>query len=181
MSDEIEVLKLVAGRLDSANIEYMVTGSLAMSAYAVPRMTRDIDLVVALEPSDARRFCLLLGDEFDCQPETVRVAIERRALFNLIHTLRIVKVDFVVRKDSPYRLEEFSRRRVLEIDGQSIWVVSPEDLVLSKLLWAQGRDSPVQRTDVANLIASTPLDWPYIEEWAAKLGLRQALGEIRNG
>jgi hypothetical protein len=51
VSDQIEVLKLVTGRLDAAGIGYMVTGSLALSHYAQPRMTRDIDLVVALEPT----------------------------------------------------------------------------------------------------------------------------------
>lgn len=180
MSDEIAVLKLVAGRLDGANIDYMVTGSLALSAYAVPRMTRDIDLVVALEPADASRLCQLLGDEFDCHPETIRSAITRRSLFNLIHAARIVKVDFVVRKATPYRLGEFSRRRVVDIEGQPIWIVSPEDLLLSKLLWGQSSDSAVQRADVVNLMASTPLDWPYIERWAGELGLRDALREVRN-
>ena len=46
MSEELEVLRIVAERLGQAGIAYMVTGSVAMNHYAVPRMTRDIDLVV---------------------------------------------------------------------------------------------------------------------------------------
>jgi hypothetical protein len=33
----------------------MLTGSMAMNYYAQPRMTRDIDVVLALGPSDAGR------------------------------------------------------------------------------------------------------------------------------
>jgi len=44
---ELLALRDVCARLDGAGIAYMLTGSLAMSFYARPRMTRDIDLVIA--------------------------------------------------------------------------------------------------------------------------------------
>ena len=59
MSEELEVLRTVAARLDQAGIAYMLTGSMALNYYAVPRMTRDIDLVVELEPGDAERLVRL--------------------------------------------------------------------------------------------------------------------------
>ena len=52
MSDELEILKSVTAKLDSARIPYMVTGSMAVNYYATPRMTRDIDLVVELSEED---------------------------------------------------------------------------------------------------------------------------------
>ena len=48
VSEELQVLKEVARRLDDAGIPYMVTGSIAANFYTVPRMTRDIDIVVEL-------------------------------------------------------------------------------------------------------------------------------------
>ena len=48
MSEELAVLKLVSERLKSAGIPYMITGSIASNFYAVPRMTRDVDLVIEL-------------------------------------------------------------------------------------------------------------------------------------
>ena len=45
MSQELEILQMVTTRLAESNIPYMVTGSIAMNYYAVPRMTRDIDIV----------------------------------------------------------------------------------------------------------------------------------------
>ena len=179
MSDEIEVLKLVTTRLDLAAIAYMVTGSLALSHYAQPRMTRDIDIVVAIGPEDAERFAEALGTEFECDVEAIRTAISRRGLFNLIHPERVVKVDFVVRKDTPFRLEEFSRRRRVTLAGQSLWVVSPEDLLLSKLAWAKDSRSPVQLADAKNLIESAAIDWRYVEQWAIDLGVSDLLREVR--
>ena len=52
MSEELEVLKTVTQRLADASIPYMVTGSIAANFYTVPRMTRDIDIVVELSERD---------------------------------------------------------------------------------------------------------------------------------
>ena len=71
--------------------------------------------------------------------DNVREAVRRRGICNLIHTASVVKVDFVIRKDSVYRREEFSRRRRASIGGHEFAIVAPEDLVLSKLEWAKDR------------------------------------------
>ena len=38
---------------------------------------------------------------------------------------------------SAYRRREFERRRRTRVDDQDMWIASPEDLVLSKLVWAK--------------------------------------------
>lgn len=172
---------LVTASLDAAAIPYMITGSLALSHYAQPRMTRDIDLVVALDDTNVESFVEALHDEFDCDIDRIRAAIERRGMFNVIHPVRIVKVDFVVRKDAPYRQEEFARRRPVVVGGQSMWMVSPEDLLLSKLAWARDSRSAVQLADVRNLIEATPIDWRYVEHWASVLDVTELVGEARRG
>ena len=101
-------------------------------------------------------------------------------MFNLIHTEAIVKVDFVVRKDTPYHREEFGRRRRTIIDGQPVWIVSPEDLIVSKLLWAKDSRSELQFRDVRQLIAAQPdVDWNYLNRWAAHVGITDLLTEMR--
>jgi len=52
MGDELVILHRVAAALESAGIAYMVTGSVALSVSAEPRMTKDVDLVVELSNSD---------------------------------------------------------------------------------------------------------------------------------
>lgn len=180
MADEIDILKLVAARLDAAGIPYMVSGSMAINYYAQPRMTRDVDIVIELDARDADRVVALFAPDFLCEPEAVRDAVRQRTMFNMIHTESIVKVDFIVRKHLPYRLEEFARRRSVDIGGATVWMVSPEDLLLSKLHWAKDSRSELQLKDVRNLIACVPnLDWSYVEKWAADLSVSDLMNEVR--
>ena len=180
MSAELEVLRDAVTRLEQAGVAYMLTGSIAVGYYAQPRMTRDIDLVVELEPGDAERIAAAFAPEFNCDVDVIRGAIARQSLFNLIHVEGVVKVDFVVRKDRPYRREEFRRRRHIEIGGHALWVVSPEDLILSKLAWAKASRSEMQLRDVRQLLTSVPtLDQTYLDRWAAHLTVTDLLREVR--
>ncbi len=181
MSDETEVLKLVAQRLDAAGIAYMVSGSMAMNYYAQPRMTRDIDIVIDLAPADAERVAALFAPDFVCEVDAVRDAARQRGMFNVIHAEWVVKVDFMVCKDVPYRREELARRRRVTIQGQEVAIVAPEDLLLSKLYWAKDTRSEMQLRDARNLIASLPgLDWTYIERWAPALSVSALLAAVRS-
>ena len=57
LKTELDILRDVSERLDSAGIAFMVTGSVAMNYYAQPRMTRDIDVVMV-----ARRQPVTIAD-----------------------------------------------------------------------------------------------------------------------
>ena len=179
MSEQLDLLKQVAARLESAGIRYMVSGSTAMNFYAEPRMTRDIDIVVELSSGDASKVVALLGAEFYVDEDTVRDAIDTRSMFNAIHMERVIKVDFIVRKDDPYRVEELSRRRRVSFAGAEVWAASPEDLVLSKLVWAKESESELQLRDVRNLLASAGLDREYLETWAHRLDVVELLARAR--
>lgn len=181
MTDETLVLKLIAERLDSAGIPYMVSGSVAMNFYARPRMTRDIDIVVELRSSDVPRLEALFGKDFSIDADNVKEAIARRSLFNIIHEELVIKADLIVRKDSPFRREEFARRRKVNFEGFELSIVAAEDLVLSKLYWAKDSHSEMQLGDVRNLLSvvKNP-DWAYIERWANDLGVAELLKEVRS-
>jgi len=180
MDDQLDLLRLVVGRFDRLGIPYMLSGSLALAYYAEPRMTRDIDLVVELTPASANELVQAFEPDFYCDAEAVRRAVEGRRLVNLIHQASAQKVDLVVRKDTPYRREEFARRRQVAIDDFQVWIVSPEDLALSKLVWAKDGGSDMQRRDVSVLLVSRPdLDWPYLTRWAADLGVETDLEACR--
>jgi hypothetical protein len=172
--NEQEVLKTVVKKLESIGIEYMVTGSIAANFYTTPRMTRDIDIVIEMGEHDADRLFSLFSDSFYVDPEMIRDALRRKSMFNIIHRAEVVKVDFIVRKDTEYRRVEFERKRSIPFEGMGINVVSSEDLILSKLDWARDSFSEMQIRDVKNLMETDPnLDRQYIEEWVEKLGLRK--------
>src|SRR5215475_15445253 len=117
MNEQFIVLKLVAEQLNRADIAYMISGSTAMNYYAQPRLTRDIDIVVALRLEDAERVTNLFAADFYVDIDAVRNAIAQLGMFNIIHYDHVVKVDCIVQKDTPYRQEEFARRIAVEIDG----------------------------------------------------------------
>ena len=180
MNEQLEFVKQIAERLDAANIRYMLTGSMAMAIYAVPRMTRDIDLVIECHLEDSPKIAQLFKADCYVNEDSIRNAVIRRSMFNIIHNEWMVKADFIVRGDEEYRKLEFERRRRFDIEGTSIWVVAPEDLILSTLKWSKESDSALQKRDVQVLMeAVTDLDWSYLESWAQKLGVKVLLDQVK--
>jgi len=182
MDEQLEFVKDIARRLDGAGIPYMLTGSMAMAVYTVPRMTRDIDVVVEIAQGDVERFTRLFSEDCYIEEDRVREAASSRTMFNVIHNEWIIKADFIVRKDDRYHELELSRRRHVDVAGTRVAIVAPEDLILSKLVWGKESGSELQRRDVVALIQGVKeLDWPYLEQWAVTLGVADQLKEARLG
>jgi hypothetical protein len=110
-------------------------------------------------------------------PDNLEQAIASIGIFNLVHVENVIKVDIIVRKDEAYRRAEFERRRAVDLEGARIWLVSKEDLILSKLVWAKQSASEMQRRDVQNLLA-TDLNREYLNRWAERLGVKSLLEEL---
>lgn len=98
MTEELALLRDIVTRLDAAKIDYMLTGSVALNCYAQPRMTRDIDLVVAFLLKDAERINDILGQDYYVSEHAAREAVSNLGCFNAIHQTTLIKVDFMVRK-----------------------------------------------------------------------------------
>ena len=176
MQNEIDIIGEISQKFSQAGIEYMLTGSVAMNYYAQPRMTRDIDVVVALKPADAEAIMSLFGHEYYVDSEAVGWAIAHESLFNMIHQKSVIKVDCIVRKSSEYRRLEFDRRAEVRIQDLITWIVSKEDLIISKLYWAKDSHSEFQLPDVRNLIG-TGYDSDYLERWTDEQGLQELFQE----
>lgn len=170
MQNELDIVRDVSARLEKGGLAYMLTGSMAMNYYAQPRMTRDIDLVVALTTQDTDSIVRLFTPDYYVSREAVSSSIAHESLFNLIHQESVIKVDCIVRKNNPYRRAEFERRKRITIEDFATWITSKEDLIISKLWWAKDSHSELQLRDVKNL-ASTGCDNDYIERWTKELGL----------
>jgi hypothetical protein len=174
---ELDVLRDVSRRLESAEISFMLTGSVAMNYYSQPRMTRDIDLVVSLSEAQTEEFFRLFERDYYFDRQIVAQAISHRSMFNLIHNDAVIKVDCVVLKTDAYRQEEFARRKQINLGDFETWIVSREDLVLSKLFWARDSKSEMQLRDVRNLL-STDCDMEYIRSRAKTLNVDELLEEL---
>ena len=180
MNEEFELLKDVALRLKKAGIEYMMTGSMAMAVYSTPRMTRDIDIIIEVSHGDISRIVAMFRDDFYIDEASVRQAVRDRGMFNIIHSKSVIKVDFIIRKNEEYRIEEFSRRQMVIIEGIPISVVAPEDLVLSKPIWVKQSGSELQFRDVRQMMmVLKEIDGKYLEKWSKILGIEDLLRKVK--
>ncbi len=180
MVTEIDVIRDITQRLKLIGISYMLTGSIAMNYYAEPRMTRDIDIVVELDVSSLDQFIEILENDYYVPAESAHHAIRDTTLFNIIHKESVIKVDFIVRKNSEYRILEFKRRKQIHIGETSIYIVSKEDLILSKMYWARESRSEMQKKDIMNLMQSR-YDEKYVEKWAQHLNVMDIYRECAHG
>jgi hypothetical protein len=177
VTEELDVLRIISERLRTADVPFMLTGSFALGYYGKPRMTRDLDFVVALMERHVDALVSAFSPDFYVDEDAVRSAIKWQRMFNLMHLDSAIKVDLIVRKNSEYRHAEFERRKLVEFAGISTWITSREDLILSKLVWASDTGSEMQLRDVRTLIDES-VDWLYLKDWAAKLGVAAKLDEL---
>lgn len=167
----IEFLKVLVNYFDQNQITYMLSGSVAMSLYTLPRFTRDFDFVVHLKPRDVTYLAEHFKDGYYCDEDAVRDAVLDKTMFNIIDHKSGYKADFIILKNEPYRITEFERRRLIDFLDMKIYVVSPEDLLLSKIIWAQESESSMQFDDIRLLSSLDTLDRQYIDRWIEMLNL----------
>ena len=166
-----DFLKALIQFFNGNNIPYMLSGSVAMSTYILPRFTRNFDFIVHLKPEAASLLASHFKDGYYCDEDAIQEAIHNKGMFNIIDHQSGYKADFVVFKDEPYRKTEFSRRRQIDFMDMKIYIVSPEDLLLSKLIWIQQLQSSQQIDDIKILTEIPDLDWNYIRNWIEVLKL----------
>jgi hypothetical protein len=167
----VELLREIIVGLESKEIEYMISGSLAMSTYTMPRMTRDIDIVIELDIEQLDDFLQLFQSNFYTHRPSMEEEIRKKGMFNVIDHRSGYKVDFVLRKNSLYRKLEFQRKIRSNVLGIEAWLVTIEDLILSKLIWIQDVQSDQQKSDIKNLLENSAIDFSYVNRWIKELNL----------
>jgi hypothetical protein len=167
-----DTLNDVVDRLNDLGVEYMVTGSVAMSSYVPARATMDIDVIIEIGQSDIQRFAQRFDGDYYVSLESIRDARARNSMFNVMSFATGMKVDFIMRKPNEFEAAKFNRRRRSKIGEIAFWVISKEDLILSKLWWAKDSHSERQFEDVRRLIESGT-DAAIIDEEIKTQGLSE--------
>jgi hypothetical protein len=180
MTSQTEVFRKVLSELNAAGIEYMIVGSLAASAHGFVRDTHDLDLVVVMSSDSVRLLAERLGDNFYFDVEGAVTAVDEADMFNVIHYETSVKIDFWSLKQDEFARTQFSRRQSDNTWGIPTFVETPEDTVLSKLLWNKITPSDRQINDVRGIlkIKKDSLDHDYLLAWAARLGIAEELSKL---
>lgn len=183
MTEQEELLEKIASILRELNISYAVTGGIAITVWGRPRFTADIDIVVELVSQKLDKLAeKLLGIDkaVYVDKRMMQRALERRGEFNFIHPASGLKVDFWVLKNDLFSREQINRAVRKKIANVPIIFVSPEDLILSKLLWYKESESDRQLEDVASVLRrQKKLDWRYLAEWSKIHGTARILQELK--
>lgn len=178
---EIEdLLTQIAEIFDRLDIPYAVTGGMAVSVWGRPRFTADIDIVVELLEKNINLLAkelMNVDKDVYVSEDAMREALERKGEFNFIHPQSQLKVDFWIVKDN-FNKQEIVRAIVKEIDGKKVNFVTPEDLILSKLLWYQLSESTRQLEDIESVLKISKVDMNYIKKISNQQGTMEILQEL---
>jgi len=180
MTSQEDFLGRLIKKLDEQNIPYMLSGSVSSSLHGQPRATNDTDIVIAPAEEQLIAFLKSLGDDYYVNPDAARDAFKSNSVFNVIDIQNSWKADLIIRKNRPFSREEFQRRQKVNIMGLNAWVVSPEDVILSKLEWAKNSKSSQQLQDALGVAAVQydRLDRNYLHKWAKELQVESSLEEL---
>ena len=182
MKSPIEVLLDVAQTFDELNIPYLVVGSVASSLLGFSRTTNDADIVADINLDQIPRLFAALNETFYIDEQAIRRAILERRSFNVIHFDSLFKIDVYTPAADEFSQQQLKRRRqetLLPDSSQTVYLATPEDVILAKLRWYRlgSEVSERQLTDVAGIIKvqGQRLDVSYMRGWADKLNVRDLL------
>ncbi|MBI3267804.1 MAG: hypothetical protein HYZ53_02185 [Planctomycetes bacterium] len=173
------LLEVIAA-IDRMGAPYMIMGGFAVRTWGIPRPTYDADIALSVDDVALHRLLLTLEEQgYDVPQEYLKGFLDRLAGTDKLKVSRfegttLWPVDlFLVR--APIFHSALARRRPSKIAGQPVWVMSPEDLILLKLIAFRRKD----QLDVEEILkVVVDLELLYLRHWASRLGLTSRLDEF---
>ncbi|MEW5760430.1 MAG: hypothetical protein AB1779_06670 [Candidatus Thermoplasmatota archaeon] len=176
-------LKKIIEILEDCKIDYMLTGAIAVSYYGKPRLTHNIDVLVALQKKDVDNIVKKLKLQFYVDKGSVIDAIEETSMFNAIHNTTGIKIDFWIIKSDKYDELRFSRRLRKKILNKKMYIIAPEDLIITKLLWYKKYKDKKHYDDVEGIcqIQTSKLNMEYLDKWTKFFGVNKIFRKVIRG
>jgi len=181
-------LKLILEALKASEVEYMIGGAIAEWAWGEPRATQDLDVVINLPIKSIGKF----SRELEKRDMLVPVDIILDAMtedradipLNAIHMYSGLKADlYLMREGDSLRQSSFQRRILIDYGPPigKVYVHSPEDLILYKLIYLGISGQPKHARDITAILKANrdKIDFEYIEEWVVQFGLGSTWKELK--
>ncbi len=115
-----------------------------------------------------------LDPDFVVNRDAAQAALARRAEFNAIHRDLIFKVDFWFSTGDAFDTSRLARATPIEVvPGLLARVATPEDAIISKLLWLRQGATERSEEDIRGVlrIHAGSLDLTYLDAMVERLGL----------
>lgn len=160
------IAERIAGCLDEDHLDYAIGGALALSVWALPRDTSDVDLSIFARSDElARVFDALerAGVMIDRSDATKAQARIRMFTCRAGKTL----VDVFI-GEHPHFAEMHRNRQQVKSPTSDLmlWFISADDLCVTKLMFGRAKDVP----DLEHLFARKPSpNVDYIRSWLTKI------------
>ncbi len=165
--------------LNQLGVPYMITGAVAAIIYGEPRLTHDIDVVLALDPADAARISTAFPtvDFYAPAVETIATEASRDAHghINLLHLETGMKADIYMAGSDPLHRWAFARRRRESFGDEVIWVAPIEYVIVRKLEYFREGGSDRHLRDIRQMLRVSC----QLVDHAALAGLLEAAGVQR--
>ncbi len=171
---------------NKSEIDYMTTGSVASIIYGEPRMTYDIDIVLALHVNDIEKMIQIFDTEnFYCPPtETIKAEISRitGGHFNIIHHKTGFKADIYPISNDKLHQWAMSHRRKVKIEGSDAWVAPPEYVIIRKLQYYKEGGSSKHLRDIKKMLelSGNDINTAEAEQKIIELNLMEEWNKAKN-
>lgn len=159
-----EIIETIAEFLNLEKIPYMFVGAIAIGYYGIPRTTQDIDIVLVIPPDKIQRFAeYFQSKDFYCQAEDIKAAFIEKSHFGIFDNQSPFRID-VKGIYSEFDQQSFLRRVQVESFGRKIWLCTPEDAIISKLMYG----SPNDILDAKGILLrqKDTLDYDYLAKYS---------------
>ena len=165
--------------IEENQVEYALMGGLAVRVWALPRATFDVDIQISCEDDKLKKLLAAFEEKGFYVPE-----YHSKGFVDKLDQMRKVKAQkyyeghafdidvFIVATE--FDKTAFQRRKKVTIYNKEIQVLSPEDLILYKLVAGRKKDLLA----IEEIIMMVNVDTQYLRQWAKKLSVSQELEDI---
>lgn len=159
------VFERTIGLLKETKTPYLLIGGLAASLLGEARITNDADFIIVIDKEKLNTFlkeAQRIGFKF---PETkLWEVFSLKGIFRLFYSG--LHIDFI-RVSTELEKQAFKRKRKAKLFGRIIFIPSPEDMILFKII--PGRD--IDLIDIKRILTRhwKRLDQKYLEKWAMRI------------
>lgn len=181
---ETNLFSLFITRIEKANIDYFIGGSVASIVYGEPRLTHDIDLVLNINPSYASRIIENFPlDEFYTPPLDVitsEIALGEKGHFNIIHHSSGFKADLYFVGNDFLQKWALENKRMIKFIDLEIPIAPPEYVIVKKMLFYNEGKSVKHIEDIRGILRESNqlIDFEILYRFLEKYNLTELYNNI---